>query len=72
MSNPEIESDILKATDISGVSEKQTDLQIDKKQQAGPNVKQQNRLTKNTTKRVMADVFTKKDKEKTSDIIFES
>lgn len=79
MANPEIETDILKSTDVSGVSEKQTDLQIDRRQHAGPTAKQQNRMTKNTTKQattdpdsIGADVFTKKSKEKTSDIIFES
>lgn len=72
MSNPEIETDILKSIDISGVSEKQTDLQVDKRQQAGPSVKQQNRMTKNTSKKTTTDVFTKKVKDKTSEIIFES
>lgn len=63
MNNPEFEANILKSIDESGYSEKQTDLQVDKKGTARQQVKQANKPQQHVT-------FQKKQKKST--VIFKA
>ena len=70
MNNPEFEADILDSKDKSGYSERETDLQIDKKGSGGQNVKQFNRGTNQSIQNDNTVVTFKK--EKKASTIFEA
>jgi hypothetical protein len=69
MNNPEFEPDILKSIDKSGYSEKQTDLQMDKKGTVRQQIKQANTQGQNPSTPQKSGVLLKK--EKKAEVIFE-
>lgn len=69
MHNTEFEPDILKSIDISGYSEKQTDLQIDKKGTIRQQIKQINTPGQNPAGSQTVVNLKKKEK---SEVIFEN